>query len=644
MEWLPAKLDAESCAKAGEIPDTPGVHGIAGAADLGRSFPRLKEDTLVRMRIALFVLITCSPAWGQDGAFLFQINCASCHRPQSGTRAPLPDALRQMSRQSILAALETGKMKFQGSLLKPEERTVLADFLGVPDVPGSSPQASFCSADARPSNGDFASQVSWNGWGVDLANSRFQPARAAGLDGEQVPRLKLRWAFGLPRATTAFGQPTIVAGRLFLGSADGTVYSLDAKTGCIWWTYKALGTVRTAVTLDPKGRAAYFGDMEANVYAVNAATGALLWRTQVDQHLFAVITGAPKLHAGRLYVPLSSAEEVPAASSKYECCTFRGSLVALKARNGKLLWKTYTISEPPAPTGRNAAGTRMWGPSGAAIWGSPTLDPRHKVIYVGTGDNYSRPATQYSDAVLALDMRSGKILWAQQMTPQDSWNLACINPDKTNCPETPGGDFDIGASPILRSLPGDRRLLIVGQKSGIVHGLDPDRKGKIVWQTRLGHGGTLGGIEWGGAADNEFAYFGLSDLDHSNPEAGGGLFALRIATGEKVWYAPPPRPACLGQPGCNPAQMAPVTLVSGAVFSGSMDGHLRAYNTADGTVIWDYDTLQEFQTVNGVKARGGSLNATGPTVAAGMLYVNSGYGMLAGMPGNAVLAFSVQGK
>jgi polyvinyl alcohol dehydrogenase (cytochrome) len=280
------------------------------------------------------------------------------------------------------------------------------------------------------------------------------------------------------------------------------------------------------------------------------------------------------------------------------------------------------------------------GPAGAAIWSSPTVDVERKAIYVATGNGYSDPPTRYTDAILAFDIETGSLRWAQQMTEKDRWNFSCINPNKASCPEGAGEDLDFGSSPILRTLPGGRSLLIIGQKSGIVHALDPDEKGKIVWQVRLGHGGALGGIEWGAAADDSAVYVPLSDFAGRKPEQGGGLFALRIATGEKLWYAPPPKPACLGRPGCSAAQMAPPTAIPEVVFSGSMDGHLRAHSAADGKLLWDFDTLQEFPTVNGVKARGGSLNATGPTIAGGMVYVNSGYGALGGMAGNVLLAFA----
>jgi polyvinyl alcohol dehydrogenase (cytochrome) len=338
-------------------------------------------------------------------------------------------------------------------------------------------------------------------------------------------------------------------------------------------------------------------------------------------------------------VPVSSVEEVPPANVKYACCTFRGSVVAIDTRTGKQVWKSYAIPDPPKATRVNSAGTQLSGPAGAAIWSAPTLDLKRKAIYVATGNSYTSPADRHTDAIIAFDLETGSMLWSQQMTPGDGWNFSCMNPNKASCPDSPGEDLDFGSSPILKTA-GGRDLLIVGQKSGVVHALDPNQMGKIVWQARIGHGGALGGVEWGLAADDENVYVALSDINQRKPESGGGLFALRLATGEKAWDTPAPKPSCLGKPGCTAAQMAAVTLIPGVVFSGSMDGHLRAYETGGGKIIWDYDTLQDYQTINGVKARGGSLNAAGPTVAGGMLYVNSGYGALGGMPGNVLLAFA----
>jgi polyvinyl alcohol dehydrogenase (cytochrome) len=591
------------------------------------------------MRGFLVLCLAASLCQAQDAQTLFAKYCAGCHQPNSETRAPLAAALKLLTKEKILTALETGTMKAQGSALTAAERLALANHLSGGARVDTQPQAAACPA-AKFSMSP--GEAGWMGWGVDLANSRFQSAKAAGLDAEKVARLKLRWAFGFAGQSLAMAQPVVAGGRLFLGSGDGTVYSLDAKTGCQYWTYKAPAMARTAISIESMGQgryALYFGDVKANVYALDAQTGAVLWQLQADSHPYARITGAPALSGGRLYVPVSSVEEVPPANVKYPCCSFRGSVVAIDTRSGKQLWKSYTIPDPPKATRISSGGTQLTGPAGAAIWSAPTLDLKRKAVYVATGNSYTDHADRHTDAIIAFDMETGGMLWSQQMTPGDGWNFACFNPNKASCPDNPGEDLDFGSSPILKSV-GGKDLLIVGQKSGVVHALDPAQLGKIVWQARVGKGGALGGIEWGPAADDENIYVALSDQTSRKPEMGGGMFALRLATGEKVWHTPAPKPSCLGKAGCTAAQMAAVTLIPGVVFSGSMDGHLRAYETGGGTIVWDYDTLQDYPTVNGVKARGGSLNAAGPTVVGGMLYVNSGYGALGGMPGNVLLVFS----
>lgn len=539
----------------------------------------------------------------------------------------------------ILQALATGPMRAEGAKLSEAERVAVAAYLGTVPAQPARPLAGHCQEDAPL----LGSSRRWEGWGANPSNTRFQPQSAAQLSRGQVPRLKLKWAFGFPGAFATFGQPTVYGGRVFVGSEDGTVYSLDARTGCTYWTFKALGTVKTAVSVDPARHAAYFGDTMGNIYALNAVTGAFLWKTRAAAHPQARITGSPLLVADRLYVPVSSGEEGAAIDPQYPCCTFRGSVVALSAGTGRKLWASHTIPSSPKPLGRrNASGTEFWGPSGAAVWSAPTADPRRHALYVSTGNNYSDPPTRYADAVIAFDMRTGKMLWSRQLTPRDLWNGACVAPDRANCPPKPGGDFDIGSPPILISLPEGRAELIVGQKSGMVYALDPDRRGHVLWQTRIARGGPLGGIQWGGAVIGGQVFFPRSDWADSKPNEGGGLFALKILGGEISWFSPPPPPNCTNQVGCSTAQMAPSTAVPGVVFSGSLDGHLRAYGAADGKVIWDFDTAHTFRTVDGVDARGGSLNASGATVAGGMVYVNSGY--TNAMPGNVLLAFSVDGK
>ncbi len=491
----------------------------------------------------------------------------------------------------------------------------------------------------------------WTGWGSNEGNTRFQSA--AGISPADVPRLKVKWAFAFPGDIQANSQPTIAGGRVFVGSPGGNVYSLDANTGCVHWFFSAEAGVRTAVTLARAGSSnlAFFGDAKANVYAVDANTGKQLWKTKADAFPVAGITSSPVFSNGRIYIGIRSGEEGSGADPLYECCRFRGSVVALDAQTGKQVWKTYLVDQPKRTT-KNKAGAQLWGPSGVPVWSTPVIDARKNAVYVTTGNNYTDPTTRLSDAFLALDLNSGKILWSRQMTQKDAYTAACRLPDKTNCAASNGPDFDFGSSPILVALANGKRALVAGQKSGVVYAVDPDNQGELLWQTRVGKGGTAGGVQWGSAADQNNVYVAVSDigrimltystLTDADPKLGGGMFALRLDNGERVWYtAPEP---CGDRPRCSPAQSAAVTAIPGVAFSGSVDGHLRAYATAGGKVVWDFDTARTYETVNGVPGHGGALDGPGPAIADGMLFVNSGYPTSGGMSGNVLLAFSVDGK
>ena len=606
------------------------------------------------------LLIVSASASAQDGAAAYKQNCAACH--DAGVdRAPSREALQGMTAERVLNALESGAMISMASRSSAAERRAIAQYvtgksLSKKDLDTSpAPQAMCASA------GNFTNPLTgpmWNGWGDNTSNTRYQDASPAGISAADVPRLKVKWAFGFPGDLDANAQPTIVGGRVFVGSQGGKVYSLSAETGCVHWFVQASGSVRGAVTIgrietsSGPAYAAFFGDLSGNVYAVNATTGASLWKVKADAHPLARIVGSPVFHAGRLYVPVASAEETGGAPADYQCCRFRGSVLALDAAAGKQIWKTYTITEEASPTRKNAVGTQLWGPSGAGVWSSPAIDVRRNALYATTGDNYSAPASSMSDSFVAMDLDTGKILWSRQMTSGDAWNTACRLPDKTNCPDVNAPDFDFSSPPILATLAGGRRVLVAGQKSGVVHALDPDEQGKILWQERVGNGGTLGGVQWGSAADSSNVYVALSDIvrttipnslgTNADPTRGGGLFAFRLDTGERMWSSPPP--SCGQRPRCSPAQSAAVSAIPGAVFSGSVDGHLRAYSTSSGAILWDFDSVGPYKTVNDVPARGGSFDGPGPPIAGGMLFVNSGYARAGGMPGNVLLAFSVDGK
>jgi polyvinyl alcohol dehydrogenase (cytochrome) len=595
-------------------------------------------------------LLVAAAAWAQtpNAAAIYKDRCASCHDPGPGaaaSRAPARETLSSRTAQQIFATLEPGgSMAANASGLSTAEKQAVAAYLSATSATAPA-DSNVGRCAASPPLPDLSSLPMWNGWGNDGSNARFQNARAAGLTAADVPKLTLKWAFGFPGSTSASGQPTVAAGRVFVGNSNGFVYALDAKTGCTHWAFKADAGVRTAITvasltIDGAPRAiAMFGDLRAIAYGVDAQSGTQLWKIKVDDHAMARVTGAPSYHNGRLYVPVSSIEEVAGARPNYQCCTFRGSVVALDAGTGKQIWKTYMTDEPKI-AGKNSAGTAQWKPAGAAIWTSPTIDVAKNAIYVATGNAYTSPAAPTSDAVVALDLTSGAIRWVQQVTPNDTFVIGCTAGAEP-CSDDVGPDFDFGNSPILRTLPGGRRVLSLGQKSGVVYGLAPDENGKVLWQYRAGKGSALGGIEWGSAADDQNIYVPVSDVLLPSEEA-GGLHAVRLATGERVWHTPAPALPCTTGPGCTGAQSAAISVMPGAVFSGSVDGHFRAYSTVDGKIIWDFNTMQPFETVNGVKAQGGSIDAAGPVIAGGMVYTNSGYGQWRGKPGNVLLAFGLQ--
>jgi polyvinyl alcohol dehydrogenase (cytochrome) len=500
-----------------------------------------------------------------------------------------------------------------------------------------------------------------------LINARFQPAKAAGLPPAAVSRLQLKWAFGLPAAASVYGQPTIVDGRVFVSSDTGYVYSLDAATGCVHWSFQAQAGVRSAITIGAAKAgsakfAAFFGDVRGNVYAVDTTNGELLWKAAIDPHPLSRITGGIKYYNGRVYVPVASLEEPESSSPNYLCCTFRGMVAALDADTGKQIWKTYMITETPTPR-KSAAGKNFLGPSGAGVWDPPTIDPKRHAIYVTTGNAFSAPDVGRSDAIMALDMATGKILWVQQDEPGDVWHTGCVQgnppagfppknieqrvraagrgpgpagrggfgnrppmPDSYYCPdETLNPDWDFSAGAILLNLPNGKSLLVAGQKSGMVWAHDPDQKGALVWKSDV----SRGQIVFGGAADDQNAYFVMR---------GGGVVAVQLSDGMEKWYTPiPPQESMSSHPGLT----AGVTVIPGVVFTAGLDGMLRAFTTLDGRPLWQYDTTQEVKTVNGVPGKGGSIGSAGPTVAQGMVFVTSGYtGFQGGQPGNLLLAFS----
>src|SRR5215831_9225767 len=593
----------------------------------------------IALMLACIVVSVTAQAQTPAGEEIFASRCASCHSGQPDSRAPDLASLKSRTAPAVIEALVNGAMRVQGSQLSGPERRAVAEYVSGKKIDEDVTGAATGRCTAKSIAG-VARGPRWTGWSPSPNNARFQPADLAGLAAADVSKLTLKWAFGFPDAASAWAQPTVAGGRVFVGSQNGTVYSLDAATGCIRWTFTAHGGVRTAIAIGAIGprAAAFFGDTAANAYAVDADTGAQIWMRKVEDHPLARITGSPTLFEDRLYVPTSSYEESQGADPQYACCTFRGSVTALDAKTGAVIWKTYTVADMPAPRGKSSAGVPLWGPSGSAIWSAPTIDAKRRMLYVATGNTYSGPPQPSSDAVMAMDLKTGAIKWTKQATPADIYVSGCGRSANPNCPDTNGPDVDFGSAPILATRADGRDLIVIGQKSGVGWAFDPDKQGEVVWQYRAGEGGVLGGIEWGSAVDGTHAYFAVSDITRPKP---GGLHAVALTSGERVWMAAPVAAKCGSGRGCNAAQSAALTVIPGVIFSGSNDGALRAFATKDGSVLWEFDSNREFSTVNGVRARGASMIGPGPAIAGGMIFVGSGYGAFGGRAGNVLLAFGV---
>ena len=583
------------------------------------------------------------------GQELYEAHCAACH--QGGyPKAPHKDFLGRLPPDSIMTAITVGSMSRHAENLSASQMRYLVEhivgqemdaFKKIPAIP-------MCGTDQDEF--DVFRLPAASNWGYET--SRFIPE--SGLDRDDVSALTLKWTVAFPGASRARSLPVIAYGAVYVGSQDGTIYALDLETGCARWKNRVSAEVRTGLVVErinpgSKGNPrAFFGDLIGRVHAIDAFTGKLLWSVHADSHSGSTITGNPIIEGDRLFVPVSSLEVLTAADPNYACCTFRGSVIAINTDTGDIEWRHYTIPEPSVFRAKSPAGVSMFGPSGAGVWGSPTIDKANGAIYHGSSENYSSPADENSDAVFAIDMSDGKRLWRTQLLAGDAWNGGCYfgGSEHPNCPSEQGPDFDISAPPLLIQLQSGKNILVVGQKSGVVHGLDPSAQGAILWRNRIGTGGVYGGVHFGMANEGSRVYVPIVDIlidsvgDTYPGERFSGIHAVEAATGEVLWSQVPPA-RCDKKKNCHAGVSAAVTAIPGVVFAGHIDGMLRAYDGVDGKILWEIDTAKNFQTLNGVVAHGGSISGSGPAVGDGHLLVNSGYDFGNLMPGNLLMSFSI---
>ncbi|KAA1189163.1 PQQ-binding-like beta-propeller repeat protein [Pseudohalioglobus sediminis] len=605
------------------------------------------------------------------GERLFDEHCASCHdNPQM--HAPTRQALSGFSLDSVMVALTFGKMQPMAAHLSKIEKGLISIYLTGSDSGQYEWLAdSTCSAPPADTTTGYV-----RNWGLDAANSRFVAPAQSNITRDNVGTLELAWALAFPKVTDMRSQPAILGDTLYFGDKTGRLYAIDRKQGCIQAHTKVASGIRSAITVAEDGSGEpllVFADSMAFVYAVDPVTLDIQWKADVRLFDTSTITGSVSYHAGRLYVPVSSYEVAAAGNPQHVCCKSHGGVIALDAGDGDRLWEWHATADA-TEQGVDRDGKPMFGPSGVSVWSTPTIDAGRNRLYVGTGENLSHPATDTSDAVIALDLDTGEQIWSYQATANDVWNAACLS-GGANCPENAGGDFDIGASVIHAQLQDGSELLLVGQKSGDAMALDMD--GKLLWKARVSNAAigpdlhqttTNGGIHWGMALAGETLLVPAADPERRRPgyDPRPGIHALHARSGEVLWFQGVERGCYLAdedkplvglqnmregkdrpleeQYACSffYGLSAAATATREVVFSGALNGILRAYDVATGELLWQTETARPFATVNGVEGHGGAIDVDGQVLAGDWLYVQSGYSMFGQLPGNVLLAYRLK--
>ncbi len=614
--------------------------------------------------------VIAGPEIGHDPASLYKTNCATCHEVPE-TKAPPIDNLRKLPLGKITQTLEIGIMQPMAAMLKPDERLAIAKWLAAEeDLKRNQWLVTHACAAATP-----AILTGAENWGMGTHNRR-NPQGVA-ITKANLDQIELKWSIALPAVNAMRSLPVATADAIYLGGADARLLALDRKTGCVRWFLNVDSAIRNSLTLErtPDGiNTVFFADELGSVYAVDATSGALRWKVSVKVHPTSIVSGSVAYspeNGGTLLVPISLYEVMVAANPKHECCRARGGLTALNAQTGEKRWH-FATTPPAEKTYLNAAGTQMWGPSGVAVWNRPTVDAARGVVYFGTGENASSPATEMSDSIVALDLKTGEKRWHFQALPGDAWNLAC-NFKAPSCPKENGPDFDFGASVMLIK---DGRgkgkdVLLAGQKSGEVFALDPDSNGTLLWRHHFSptatHFNANAGIHHGMASDGKILIVPISDSE--NPPAGHvpapGVYAVSVADGKVIWshrfergcaFDPADKPGVsladkLGAGGTRPpwpgcsfyyAPSAPPTLANGLAYVPTLDGKVHIFDATTGKILRVIETNRSYAASNGVEGHGGAIDVAGVMLNGGQLVIPSGYAPFGQMPGNVMLVYGLK--
>lgn len=596
--------------------------------------------------LAIMAVLMMAPlSQAQDGEALYEQYCAACHN-NPADRAPNRLALSDYNPNAIFHALNAGIMQTQAASLSDDDKIAVAEFLT-----GSSYNRDrierFTACSSSVGNLDLSKASNWNGWGNNINGQRFQSSAGTRINGNNLDELEVVWAIGVEGASAARAQPAIVDGLVVYGSPSGQVYALDLESGCHHWTYAGISEVRAAPTVvyaeELDKTLVIVADQSNRVYALDVQTGEKLWHADPDANPWAVSTGAPVVYGGKVYVPVSSMEVAGAGNPQHVCCTFRGNVAALDLNTGEKLWHTF-IMEEAKEVGKNSVGNPILAPSGAPIWGSATFDEQRNRVYVGSGQNYSRPTSDTSDSVIAFDADTGNMDWVYQSTANDAFTMGCTGREHPNCPDA-GPDVDIGAPVLFTTLSNGQDIVVAGTKGSVVFGLDPDATNeseRVLWETRIGRGSPLGGVHWGMTFVDDVVYVPVSDrIPGGSDTPQPGLHAIDMKTGEVLWYTPAPdRCEGLGF-ACSNAYSAPATALGDVILVGSLSGVLFAHDKNSGEVVWEWDTKTEYTTINNVPASGGAIDATGPVLSGDYMIVNTGYAQFGQLGGNAMVVLKL---
>ncbi len=606
----------------------------------------------------LFSAFACSPALALEqhpGAAVYAEHCAACHDAGENTQARSLETLRNMMPDLVRHALTAGRMKAQGDALAPEQREDVIRYLaGAVQGTDAWETEMLCADGVRRAATAGTPVVS--SFGINHRNHRRLSAEAAGLRTADMSNLELAWVLAFPNVTMMRSQPAVVGQTMFVSPVESRkVYAFDISASpCLRWVYEADRVLRTSITFGalPDDRTVLvFGDMEAAVHMVDAQTGEGIWLTSLKQYPESIITGTPQLHGDRVYASISQFEIMVGAQKEHVCCKASGAVAALDVRDGGVIWRTDMLPKAQ-PVRDRGDGQMIWGPSGAPVWTTPAIDSTRGLLYIGTGEANSEPAHPHTDAVLALELETGAVAWSFQATANDIFLAGCWRQPSLNCPPewSVNRDVDFGASIIIGKRRNGKDVLLAGQKSSTVWALDPHDEGQVLWRWQNGTGTANGGVHWAMAYDGDTVYVPLNDPGRPRPGfvPQPGLYALDVETGEERWRYRV-QPDCEGReqlaPRCSylyGLSAAPV-VVDGAVVTGSIDGKLRIFDARNGALLFEYDTLRAFTSVNGVPGQGGAIDSASLAAANGLLLVNSGYGMFGQPQGNVLLAFRAAG-